>query len=72
MVGNFKLASLPASVSNWTAGNLQSLGNLSLVLSPMMIQRLNPQVLFSLVFLMSVFSVFDAWPFFIHFLKLRI
>jgi hypothetical protein len=60
MVGNLKLASLPANVSNWTAGNLQSLGNLCLVLSPMRIQRLNPQVSFKLVFLMSVFSAFDA------------
>ncbi len=50
MVGNLKLASLPANVSNLTAGNLQSLANLSLVLSPMRIQRLNPQVPFNLVF----------------------
>jgi hypothetical protein len=57
MAGNLKLASLPANLSNWTAGNLQSLGNLSLVLSPMKIQRLNPQVLFNLVSHVGFLSV---------------
>jgi hypothetical protein len=73
MIGNLKLASLPANVSNWTASSLQSLGNLSLVLSPMRIQRLNPQVPFNLVFQMSAFLACGVGPY-IHsgiYLKIR-
>jgi len=44
VAGNLKLSSLPANLSTWTVGNLQSLGSLSLVLSPVKIQRLNPQL----------------------------
>jgi len=44
VAGKLRLVSLPDNLTSWSAGDLARLGNLSIVLSPAKLMRLDPKV----------------------------